>query len=80
MSAKNAKKRAPARIPTPDTLTPAQAKVLALLLRGLGTAEICERLDIAENTMRNHVRALLAGFGVPSRAQLIVAALKRKAK
>ena len=48
--------------------------MLALLTRGLGNADIAERLDISEKTVRNHVSNLFDKLGVWTRAQAIVLA------
>ena len=54
------------------SLTTRQRQTLELLADGLGTSEIAERLGIAEETARNHVRALLGALGVHSRLEAVV--------
>jgi DNA-binding NarL/FixJ family response regulator len=54
-------------------LTERQAQVLALLARGLSNREIAAQLDLAEGTVKIHVRAILKAFGVASRTQALVA-------
>ena len=53
-------------------LTTRQQETLELLADGVGTAEIAQRLGIAEETARNHVRALLSALGVHSRLEAVV--------
>ena len=53
-------------------LTTRQRETLELLADGLGTAELAQRLGIAEETARNHVRALLGALGVHSRLEAVV--------
>jgi len=53
-------------------LTGRQYETLALLSDGLGTPDIAERLGIAEETARNHIRALLRQLGVHSRLEAVV--------
>ena len=54
-------------------LTARQYETLALLADGLGTAEIAQRLGVAEETARNHIRGLLRQLGVHSRLEAVVA-------
>lgn len=60
-----------------DALTPREREVLALIAEGLGNAQIAQRLDISEKTVRNHVSNLFDKLGVWTRAQAIVFALER---
>jgi len=45
-----------------------ESEVLDLLRRGLGTAEIADRLDISPVTVRRHIGLLLQKLNVPDRA------------
>lgn len=56
-------------------LTPRECEVAALLLRGLSTRAIAEEMDLAEHTVRNHIRRLLAKFGVSTRKAFLAAML-----
>ena len=56
------------------SLTGRQRQTLALLAEGLGTAAIAERLGIAEETARNHIRGLLGALSVHSRLEAVVEA------
>ena len=58
--------------PSFEALSPREREVLALLARGLGNAEIAERLAISDKTVRNHVSNLFDKLGVWTRAQAIV--------
>jgi DNA-binding NarL/FixJ family response regulator len=53
-------------------LTSRETDVLELLLAGLGTAEIGERLFLAPPTVRTHVAALMRKFQVRDRAALLL--------
>ena len=53
-------------------LTARQYETLALLAEGLGTAAIAERLGVAEETARNHIRGLLRQLDVHSRLEAVV--------
>ncbi|MEC3974840.1 response regulator transcription factor [Amycolatopsis sp. H20-H5] len=55
-------------------LTARQREVLALVAEGLPNGAIARRLRLTPKTVRNHVSAVLAGLGVPDRAQAIVLA------
>lgn len=49
-----------------------EREVLALIAEGLGNAQIGQRLEISEKTVRNHVSNIFDKLGVWSRAQAIV--------
>lgn len=57
-------------------LTPRQADVLALLLKGLPNKLIARRLDISDNTVKVHVSAVLQTLGVATRTQALIAATR----
>jgi PAS domain S-box-containing protein len=65
----------PSRSPL-DDLTPRQQEVLRLLAEGLETPEIAERLGVAEETARNHIRALLRATGAPSRLEAVLMGMR----
>lgn len=54
--------------------TQRQVDVLYLLLDGRSNKEISELLHLAEETVKNHVTALLRTFGVKTRVQVVLAA------
>jgi len=55
-------------------LTARQREVLALLADGLGTSAIAERLGVADETARNHIRAIFRELDVHSRLEAVVRA------
>lgn len=55
-------------------LTARQHQALLLLAEGLGTAEIANRLGVAEETARNHIRGVLRQLDVHSRLEAVVRA------
>ena len=56
------------------SLTSRQTEVLGLLCEGKSNKAIARELDLAENTVRVHVSAILASLGVSSRTEAAVAA------
>lgn len=52
-------------------LTPAQLRVLDMVLAGRTNLEIANALSITEGTTKNHVAAILRAFGVDRRPQLM---------
>lgn len=52
-------------------LTPRQIDIFRLLIQGLSNKEICRRAQLAEPTVKIHVRAILRALNVQSRAQVI---------
>lgn len=61
---------------TKPQLTPRQNQVLQLLAQGFNTTELAERLGIAEETARNHVRLLLVELRVRTRLEAVVIAFR----
>jgi pimeloyl-ACP methyl ester carboxylesterase/DNA-binding CsgD family transcriptional regulator len=59
-------------------LSARERQVLALMADGLSNADIGERLQISEKTVRNHASNLFDKLGVWSRAQAIVFARERR--
>lgn len=59
-----------------DDLTPRQLEVLRLLGEGLDTPEIARRLGVADETARNHIRALLRATGAHSRLEVVLLGLR----
>ena len=55
-------------------LTGRQREVLGLLLKGLPNKLIARQLDISDNTVKLHVRAVFGALGVHSRTQAVIAA------
>lgn len=55
-------------------LTPRQEQVLYLLLDGLTTRAISERLSLSEETTKAHISAIIRSFGAKTRLEAILAA------
>jgi DNA-binding NarL/FixJ family response regulator len=60
-----------------STLTGRQLDVLRLIGKGLANKEIAERLRIAQDTVKQHARAVYAILGVSSRTQAVSVAARR---
>jgi DNA-binding CsgD family transcriptional regulator len=56
-------------------LTPAQSRVVALVIRGHSTRQIVRELRISANTVQEHLTAAFDKFGVRSRRELVAAVL-----
>lgn len=56
----------------PGTLTERQREVFDALLGGLSNKQIARKLEISEYTVKEHVTAILAIFGVRSRLALLL--------
>lgn len=59
-----------------EKLTERQREVLALIVEGLGNAEIAERLGISLPTARFHVSTILSKLGAANRAEAAALAIK----
>jgi DNA-binding NarL/FixJ family response regulator len=55
-------------------LTDREREVLGLIGQGLSNQELAERLFIADNTVKTHVKRILAKIGARDRAQAVVMA------
>ncbi len=65
------------RVPDmPETLTERETEVLRLLARGQSNKEIARNLQVAEDTVKTHVRHILVKLGVQSRTQAVLAAMR----
>jgi two-component system, NarL family, response regulator LiaR len=65
------------RIPErPEPLTPREMDVLLLLAQGQSNKEIARTLHLVEETVKDHVRHILAKLGVKSRTQAVLAAIR----
>jgi DNA-binding CsgD family transcriptional regulator len=58
-------------------LTPRQLEVLELIDEGLAAKAISSRLDIAEATVRNHIRSILLELGCHSQLEALAVARRR---
>lgn len=65
------------RIPEqPEMLTPRENDVLRLLAQGQSNKEIARALHLVEDTVKSHVRHILAKLGVQSRTQAVLVAMR----
>ena len=53
-----------------------EAEVLKLISEGFSNEEICEKLFISKNTVKNHVASIIAKLSVKDRTQAAIMALK----
>ncbi len=60
----------------PDPLTPRELDVLRLLAQGYSNKEIARTLHLVEETVKFHVRHILAKLGVQSRTQAALTAIR----
>jgi DNA-binding NarL/FixJ family response regulator len=65
-----------AQLPRPD-LSAREIQVLELIVRGLANKQIAYNLNIAEHTVKNHVKNILSKLGVQDRTQAATAAIQR---
>jgi len=59
---------------TPEPLTERETEVLSLLAQGKSNKEIARHLHVVEDTVKTHVRHILAKLGVQSRTQAVLSA------
>jgi DNA-binding NarL/FixJ family response regulator len=62
--------------PSRADLTPRERDVLRLLATSASNRSIADQLGISEETVRSHVKNILAKLGQPTRTQAVVAALR----
>ena len=65
-----------AQMPRPD-LSAREVQVLELIVKGLANKQIAYSLNIAEHTVKNHVKNILGKLGVQDRTQAATAAIQR---
>jgi DNA-binding CsgD family transcriptional regulator len=71
-------RRHPAPLPGPDadrpvvTLSRRQREVMALVSRGVRNAEIAERLQVSEKTVKNHINRIFRSLGAGSRVEAVL--------
>ena len=65
-----------AQMPRPD-LSAREVQVLELIVRGLANKQIAYSLNIAEHTVKNHVKSILSKLGAQDRTQAATAAIQR---
>lgn len=61
-----------------DTLTQREKAVIACLVQGFPNREIARCLSMAEQTVKNHMRAIFDKVGVSDRLELVLYALHQK--
>jgi len=64
-------------LPSGDDLTTREKEVLQLLATGLTNKEIGARLEIAENTVKNHLKNILAKLHLQNRVQAATLAIQQ---
>lgn len=72
-----APKAAAGAAPDEEVLTPRQYDVLKLLAQGLSNKAIAYQMHLSENTIRNHVVAILRQFNAQTRTGAVMAAQRR---
>jgi DNA-binding NarL/FixJ family response regulator len=63
----------PGTSPADLGLTERQVDVLALMMQGKSNKAICRVLNLAEPTVKNHVRAILKALNVTNRTEAVIA-------
>jgi NarL family two-component system response regulator LiaR len=61
---------------SPNTLTERETEVLCLLAKGASNKDIARNLHLVEDTVKTHVRHILAKLGVQSRMQAALYAIR----
>lgn len=61
--------------PSPG-LTPRETQVLELLVEGLDTRDVAERLNCSHNTARNHTQSVIRKLGAHSKLEAVMTALR----
>jgi DNA-binding NarL/FixJ family response regulator len=62
---------------TNDALTPREVDVLRLLAKGNANKEIGAQLSLTEETVKSHIRSILAKLGANDRTHALAIGLKR---
>ena len=62
----------------PDAISPRELEVMVHLADGLSNKEIAERMEIREQTVKNHVSRTMAKLGASSRLEVGLLAAKHK--
>ncbi|HBR57444.1 MAG TPA: DNA-binding response regulator [Blastocatellia bacterium] len=60
-----------------EELTPAETRVLDMLVGGMSNKEICFALDVSENTVKTHISSIFGKLGVADRTSAATLAIKR---
>ena len=59
---------------SPGVLTPREMEVMVLMAQGLSNREIGDKLFVSENTVKGHVKEILAKLNVQNRVAAVVKA------
>jgi two-component system, NarL family, response regulator LiaR len=59
-----------------EPLTEREMEVLRLLVKGQSNKEIARQLQVVEDTVKTHIRHILAKLGVQSRTQAVLSAMR----
>ncbi len=62
--------------PAPETITPREIEVIAMIGKGLKSKIIAERLFISEATVRHHLSSIYGKLGVDDRLNLVIYAFE----
>jgi DNA-binding CsgD family transcriptional regulator len=68
--------QSPPSVPYLAQLTPAESRILPLLIKGQSDLVIAEQLFVSPNTVRFHVRNILRKAGVPNRKELMAGMIR----
>ena len=63
--------------PALDVLSPREQDIARLLATGASNDDIARRLFLSENTVKTHVKAVLAKLGLPDRIHVVIWAYER---
>jgi DNA-binding NarL/FixJ family response regulator len=66
----------PRVLPSNIELTERQLEVLNLMMQGKSNKAICRVLGLAEQTVKNHITAILNALGVTNRTEAVIAVIK----
>ncbi|UNK71151.1 response regulator transcription factor [Microbacterium sp. H1-D42] len=55
-----------------ESLSPREQEVLRMLATGAGNDAIAQRLFVSQNTVKTHVKAVLAKLGLPDRIHVVI--------
>ena len=66
----------PHALPSDVGLTERQFEVLKLMMQGKSNKAICRVLGLAEQTVKNHITAILNALNVTNRTEAVIAVIK----
>jgi two-component system, NarL family, response regulator DevR len=66
-------------VPEPtNPLTAREIEILGLVAQGLRNREIADRLDVNEQTIKNHIRTVMHKLGAPNRTRAVLSAIRNE--